>query len=177
MSLSTMTEWALRGAASGSAVGWRPGPHGVSRRGKGGTVDVVVDEGLTIPAAELRFTTARSSGPGGQNVNKVESRVTLLFPVLDSRVLAPEQRERILEQLATRIGKDGVLRVSSQRHRTQAANRRQAAERLGELLRDALAEEPERRPTRVPPRARRRRLKEKRHRSEIKRLRGGTPDD
>jgi ribosome-associated protein len=139
-------------------------------------MDLPIDDHLTLPAAELRYTTSRSSGPGGQNVNKVESRVSLRFSVAQSQVLTPEQKERIFAQLGSRIDKSGTLQVSSQRHRTQAANRQQAGERLAELLREALAEDAERRPTRVPPRVRRRRLEEKRRRSQVKRLRSGEPD-
>jgi ribosome-associated protein len=139
-------------------------------------MDAEIDAGLTIPAGEMRFATARSSGPGGQNVNKLETRVTLLFALEESQALSEEQKARIRERLGSRIGKGGELRVSSKRHRTQAANRRQAVERFAELLREALAEEPERRPTRVPRRIRRQRLENKRRRSEVKRLRREPPE-
>jgi ribosome-associated protein len=132
---------------------------------------VEIGEGLEIPEAELSFTTGPSSGPGGQNVNKVETRVTLAFDVAGSRSLSEEQRQRIAERLSTRLTKAGVLRVTSQRHRSQAANRKAAVERFAELLADALSEDPKRRPTRVPKAARRRRLEAKRQRSWVKRER------
>jgi ribosome-associated protein len=137
--------------------------------------EVTVDEGLVIPLAELTFATSRSSGPGGQNVNKVESRVTLSFPVASSPSLDERQRTRIYERLATRISKAGLLRVTAQRHRTQAANREEVLRRFAELLREALTEEPPRRPTRVPAPARRRRLRDKRRRGDLKRARGSPP--
>jgi ribosome-associated protein len=136
---------------------------------------VDIEAGLAIPEAELRFTTARSSGPGGQNVNKVESKVTLAFDVAGSPSLSDEQRQRIAERLGSRLSRGGVLRVTSQRHRTQAANRKAAVERFAELLAAALAEDPERRPTRVPKAVRRRRLESKRHRSRVKRERQSPP--
>jgi ribosome-associated protein len=73
-------------------------------------------------------------GPGGQNVNKVSSRVTLWFAVVNSPSLSQEQRDLIMSRLATRIGKDGVLRVVSQQTRSQAANRELTMERFVELL-------------------------------------------
>ena len=129
---------------------------------------VAIDETLEIPEAELRFTTGPSSGPGGQNVNKVESRVTLRFHVDGSPSLNDAQRQRIAERLGSRLSRRGVLRVTSQRHRSQAANRKATVERFAELLADALSEDPERRPTRVPKAARRRRLEAKRQRSRVK---------
>jgi ribosome-associated protein len=138
---------------------------------------VAVDERLSIPLAELSFETSRAGGPGGQNVNKVESRVTIVFPVAGSPSLDEAQRARLVERLGSRISKAGLLRVSSQRHRTQAANREAALRRFAELLRDALAEDPERRPTRPSRAARRRRLDDKRGRGRIKQLRGPVRDE
>jgi len=123
---------------------------------------------LAIPEAELVLTASRSGGPGGQNVNKVATKVTLYFDVAGSPSLGPEQRERILARLATRISGDGVLRVSSQVHRTQSANRAQALARFIELLRWALAEEAPRKPTRPTRAARERRIADKRLHSRVK---------
>ncbi|MEE8139228.1 MAG: alternative ribosome rescue aminoacyl-tRNA hydrolase ArfB [Thermoanaerobaculia bacterium] len=123
---------------------------------------------LTIPDRELRFETSRSSGPGGQNVNKVESRVTLSFDVSSSPSLAPEQKALIMERLASRISQRGVLRVVSQRHRTQAANRKAVVERFVVLLRDALTVETPRKPTAVPVTEKKHRLEEKRRRARLK---------
>lgn len=131
---------------------------------------------LEIPDDELVFETSRSSGPGGQNVNKVESRVTLRFDVESSPCLSDEQKALVRRRLATRVNRLGVLRVSSQKHRTQTANRRAATERFSELLRDALTVEPPRRPTAVPRSARRRRVDDKRRRGELKRRRRAPGD-
>jgi ribosome-associated protein len=130
-----------------------------------------VGKDLEIPEDELRMIASPSSGPGGQNVNRVSTRVTILFSVAESPSLSEAQRGRLLERLRGRISKDGVLRISSQRYRTQSANRRDALTRFLELVEAALAEEPERVETRVPRAQRRRRREAKRLRSRIKRLR------
>jgi ribosome-associated protein len=80
---------------------------------------IVVNADLAIPEHELAFSASRSSGPGGQNVNKVSSRVTLTFDVENSPSLSDSQRRRIRSRLQTRINKDGVLRVISQISRSQ----------------------------------------------------------
>ncbi len=132
---------------------------------------IEVADGVWIHERELKFTAARSRGPGGQNVNKVSTRVTLRFDVAASPRLTLEQKSLILERLAGRISKDGVLRVSSQLTRRQAANRRAALRRLVELLAEALTGAPPRQPTRIPEASRRRRMEDKKRRGRLKRLR------
>ena len=89
-----------------------------------------ITDQITIPDSEVTFTTARSSGPGGQHVNKVSSRVTLHFNILTSQSLSADQKQRLLSRLRTRISKEGVLRVVAQKHRSQAANRQAAMRRF-----------------------------------------------
>jgi len=120
---------------------------------------------------ELVFKTSRSSGPGGQNVNKVNTRVTLLFDVANCVSLSDWQKQRILTRLATRADKKGVLRVVSQKFRTQRANRNAAVERLQELLAGAMKTRPIRKKSKVSYAAKQRRLEEKKRRSLLKRQR------
>jgi len=114
-----------------------------------------------IAEDELTFEFTRSSGPGGQNVNKVSTRVTLRFDVQASPTLNPAQKVRIRKRLATRISRQGVLRVVVSKHRAQSANRRAAVERFVELMTRALHVEKLRKKTKVPAAVKRRRREEK----------------
>jgi ribosome-associated protein len=129
---------------------------------------VRINEHLAISEDELVFTASHSSGPGGQNVNKVSSRVTLWFDVVNSPSLSQEQKDLVMRRLATRIGKDGVLRVISQQTRSQAENKELAVERFAELMQDALRQTPLRKKTRVSKGAKMRRLEEKKQRGSLK---------
>ncbi len=126
---------------------------------------------LQIRESELSFSASRSSGPGGQNVNKVSSRVTLRFDLEGSPSLTDEQKRRLRRRLSSRLTKEGVLQLDSQRHRSQSANREDAVARFQELLRKALAPRRRRIATSVPRSSRRRRLQRKKRRGAIKQLR------
>lgn len=136
---------------------------------------IIINDYIHIPEEELVFTASHSSGPGGQNVNKVSSRVTLWFDVVNSPSLSMEQKNLVLLRLAGRISKAGILRVISQQTRSQADNRELATERFVDLLRESLKEVPARKKTRVSKAARRRRLEEKRQRSTLKKDRSRRP--
>src|SRR5436305_11735504 len=105
-------------------------------------------DGVIVPAALLRAETSRSGGPGGQNVNKLETRVTIAVEV-DALPLPDERKARIRERLAGRINRTGTLRVTSQAERSQLGNRDRALARMEELLREALVEAKPRRRTRA----------------------------
>lgn len=132
---------------------------------------IEITDDIFIGEEGIVFKASRSGGPGGQNVNKVNTRVTLFFDVAGCEDFSDIQKQRILRCLATRADKNGVIRVVSQKFRTQKANRRAAVERLQQLLREALRTKPVRKKTKVPERARRRRLEDKRRRSMLKRQR------
>lgn len=128
---------------------------------------------LSIPLRELRFMFSRSSGPGGQNVNKVSTRVTLVFDVAHSPSLTDLQRERITRALASRLTRDGVLRIDAGEARSQAANREIALERFTRLLAGALRVRKKRTKTKPTRASIERRLGEKSKRRERKRWRSG----
>jgi len=132
---------------------------------------VLITGELEIPKSEISFRYSRSSGPGGQNVNKVATKVTLLFEVRSSKTLTDEQKTRIEENLDNRISSAGILHITSQRHRTRSANQREVVERFADLLGTALQERRQRKRTRFPSSAKRRRLESKRRRSRVKALR------
>ena len=129
---------------------------------------IEVGDELRIPEDALEFRVGTSSGPGGQNVNRVRTRVTVCFDVAHAACLSDNQRERILERLAARINKEGILKVRSQKHRTQQMNRAGAQERLIELLGAALHVARPRKKTRVSRAAKDRRLEDKKRRSRQK---------
>jgi len=127
--------------------------------------------GVAIPEGELRFAASRSGGPGGQNVNKVSSRVTLMFDLQASSTLSDEHKRKIREKLGGRISKDGVLRVVSQRTRSQELNRSDTIERFSDLIRRGLTPRRLRVKTRIPAAARDRRIDAKKKRASVKQSR------
>jgi ribosome-associated protein len=133
------------------------------------TPEIELDEG------ELTETFVRSSGPGGQNVNKVSSAVQLRFDVRQSRSLPNDVAIRLMRLAGSRLTKDGVIVIVAQAHRDQTRNRSEARERLFELIRQAAVRPKPRRATKVPKAQKRQRLEGKKHRSRIKGLRGGRP--
>jgi ribosome-associated protein len=126
---------------------------------------------IDVPENSLMFKYSRSSGPGGQNVNKVSTKVTLFFDLPGCAAFSDVQKQRMLKNLEGRINKNGIIKVVSQKYRTQNANRQAAVEKLEQLLAQSLKEKSIRRKTQVPQWAQQKRLRTKRKRSAIKQLR------
>jgi len=133
--------------------------------------DLHVSAAVVIPAAELQWRFSRSSGPGGQNVNKVETAVELGFDLEGTGAIGPFQKQRLLERLGSRCVA-GCLRVAVSEHRSQYQNRQLAMQRLGDLLREGLKPPPKlRKPTKPTRGAVKRRVDAKKQKSQIKQAR------
>lgn len=133
--------------------------------------DLPIDRRHVIPARELEFRATRSSGPGGQGVNTTDSAVELRWDVDATSALSDAERRRLRDNLGSRITDDGVFIVRASEHRSQHRNREAARERLASMVATAIRPSKVRRPTRPSRSAKRRRLEDKRHRGETKRLR------
>ena len=127
--------------------------------------------GLDIPMSELHFRFSRSSGPGGQHVNRSATRVELLFDVAHSPSLDESQRAKLIGRLSSYLDREGVLHLASQSSRSQTRNREELVKRFQSLLASALVQRRKRRPTRPTRSSREKRLDSKRQRSEVKRRR------
>ena len=134
-----------------------------------------VTDTISIDDSELSESFVRSSGPGGQNVNKVSSAVQLRFDVRHSPSLPNDVAVRLMRLAGKRLTKDGVIVIIAQSHRAQERNRADARERLFALIRHAAVRPVPRRATKVPKAQKRKRIEGKKHRSHIKSLRGGKP--
>ena len=133
--------------------------------------DLEVRRGLVIPAGEIVEVASRAGGPGGQNVNKVNTRVTLRWDLASSEVLSAPQRARLTAKLGSRLTLRGVLVVHASRMRSRARNRELARERIVELLDSALAVPRKRTATRPTRASKRRQQDAKQRRSQLKRRR------
>lgn len=131
-----------------------------------------IDDQVAIPLSELSFRYARSSGPGGQHVQRTESKVELLFDLAGTPSLNEEQRRLAMSRLGGRIDQQGVLHLGSQAGRSQLENRADVIQRFQRLLAAALRPVKARRATRPSAAARRQRLEGKRRRSQAKQRRG-----
>jgi ribosome-associated protein len=137
---------------------------------------IQVTDTISIDDSELSESFVRSSGPGGQNVNKVSSAVQLRFDVRQSPSLPNDVAIRLMKLAGSRLTKDGVIVITAQEHRQQERNRAEARERLFDLIRQAAVRPTVRRKTKVPKAQKKQRLEGKKRRGEIKRGRQGRFD-
>lgn len=134
-----------------------------------------VNARLLLPPDELQMDFARSGGPGGQHVNRTESKVVLRFDVAGSRALGDVRRARIVERLASRLTREGEIVIHASRFRERSRNIEDARERLAEMLREALVPVKPRRATRPTRASKERRLTAKKQHGEKKRRRQEEP--
>jgi ribosome-associated protein len=138
---------------------------------------IVLSHSLKIPTAELQFKTSRSGGPGGQNVNKLETRVEVLFDVANSPNIQEHIRQRLLNNLASQLDSSGILHVVAQDTRSQWKNKQLAIERLTDFIKSALIVRKKRIATKATHAAREVRLRTKKARSQTKRMRKVSIED
>lgn len=134
---------------------------------------LIVSPNITIPDGELQFSFARSGGPGGQNVNKVESKAVLRWAVAASPSLPFEVRGRFLSKFASRLTTEGEIIITSQKYRDQPQNIQDCLDKLREMIVSAMHKPKARRPTKPTKGSKRRRLKAKREHSLKKQYRRG----
>jgi ribosome-associated protein len=133
---------------------------------------IVINSFTAIPSSELTFRFSRSGGPGGQNVNKVETKVELLFDVANSAGLTDEQKQLILVREKNRIDSDGMLRVMAQESRSQFENRELAVEKFVSIIAGALTKRKKRLKTRASKASKEKRIEGKKLRGKKKQMRG-----
>lgn len=130
-----------------------------------------INHNLTLPEGLLRFRFVLSSGPGGQNVNKVATAVQLRVRLDDLAMLSQAQRDRLARLAGSRVNKQGEIVITAQRYRQQERNRQEAIERLLSLIRKSLPEPKRRKKTKPSAQARARRVADKRRRGQTKQTR------
>lgn len=133
--------------------------------------DLSIKNGIIIPEHELEITTSRAGGPGGQHVNKTSTRITVRWNVKNTNALNPEQKERVLQKLASQLTIEGDLIIHNSASRSQEQNKRMALARLAQEVRNALHIPKKRMATKISKGVKESRLHEKSRRSFIKKMR------
>ena len=132
---------------------------------------IKINNRIYIDDSEIVILMSKSSGPGGQNINKVNTRITLKWNIMNSTAFTPRDKERILVKLSNRIDSEGNLHVSSQDSRSALQNRQNAEKKLAQIIGDAIKIPVKRKPTQIPDQERQKRITEKKQRAQIKKLR------
>ncbi len=132
---------------------------------------------VRVPLSELTFTASRSSGPGGQHVNKTSSRITLQWSIKETRALSDFCKIRALKYLGGRVNKEGILQIHTEESSSQHRNKEIAKERFITLMQDALEIEKKRTPTKPSKSSKKRRFNEKKLRGNLKKLRRKPSED
>lgn len=133
--------------------------------------DIAVKNGIVIPEAELEITTSRAGGPGGQHVNKTDTRITVRWNINTTTALSDEQKQRVLQNLASKVTSEGDFLVHNSASRSQQQNKKMAFDQLAQEIRKALHVPKKRMKTKVSKSAKEARLRKKTHRGEIKKMR------
>jgi ribosome-associated protein len=139
--------------------------------------EIVINARVRVPFSELAFRASRASGPGGQNVNKTESAIELLFDLAHTSALTDDERRRAQGKLAAHVDSDGVMHVESQSERSQLRNREEAIRKFAQLLREALVIPKQRRKTKPTRSSIEARLQTKKRTGDIKRHRRSMTHD
>ncbi len=133
--------------------------------------DVVVNDHVVIPEQELEITTSRAGGPGGQHVNKTDSRITVRWNVYATMALNETQKARVIQNLQSQLTTEGDVMVHNSQSRSQLDNKEAALANLAALVRKALLVPKRRKPTQASRSAKAARVDEKKHRGGIKQMR------
>jgi ribosome-associated protein len=139
--------------------------------------DIPIKNSIVIPYHELEITTSRSGGPGGQHVNKTETRITVRWNVKETSVLTEQLKERVLKNLESRLTANGDLIIHNRESRSQLQNKKNAFAHLAAIVRKALFVPKKRMKTKVPKKEKEKRLQEKKRRGDIKKERSKKFDE
>ena len=139
--------------------------------------DITIENGIEIPYHELEITTSRSGGPGGQHVNKTETRITIRWNIKETSAFSESIKERILKNLGSRLTADGDLIIHNSESRSQLQNKKNALEHLAAIIRKALFAPKKRIKTKISKKEKENRLLEKKQRGEIKKGRRKNLDE